>query len=121
MGGVWGGWGLAKMTSLTSDCSVPACTNSGISLCVLSFPPLRQDELAKCKRSISKRLPEAPHEVLLVLDGTTGLNMLNQVCPCCLAEYAALAAAILHLPPLVLLLLPPLLLVLVVVVVMVLV
>ncbi|PRW61059.1 cell division chloroplastic isoform B [Chlorella sorokiniana] len=36
------------------------------------------DELAKCKRSITKRLPEAPHEVLLVLDGTTGLNMLNQ-------------------------------------------
>ncbi|KAL4434779.1 hypothetical protein ABPG77_005306 [Micractinium sp. CCAP 211/92] len=36
------------------------------------------DELAKCKRSITKRLPDAPHEVLLVLDGTTGLNMLNQ-------------------------------------------
>ena len=40
--------------------------------------PGKQDELAKCKRSITKRLPEAPHEVLLVLDGTTGLNMLNQ-------------------------------------------
>lgn len=40
--------------------------------------PILQDELAKCKRSITKRLPEAPHEVLLVLDGTTGLNMLNQ-------------------------------------------
>lgn len=40
--------------------------------------PISQDELAKCKRSITKRLPEAPHEVLLVLDGTTGLNMLNQ-------------------------------------------
>lgn len=36
------------------------------------------DELAKCKRSITKCLPDAPHEVLLVLDGTTGLNMLNQ-------------------------------------------
>lgn len=36
------------------------------------------DELAKCKRSITKRLEGAPHEVLLVLDGTTGLNMLNQ-------------------------------------------
>ena len=33
------------------------------------------DELAKCKRSISKRLPSAPHEVLLVLDGTTGVRM----------------------------------------------
>lgn len=36
------------------------------------------DELAKCRRSVGKRLPGAPHEVLLVLDGTTGLNMLNQ-------------------------------------------
>ena len=34
------------------------------------------------KRSISKRYPSAPHETLLVLDGTTGLNMLNQaLCP----------------------------------------
>ena len=30
------------------------------------------EELAKCKRAIAKRLPGAPHEVLLVLDGTTG-------------------------------------------------
>ena len=30
------------------------------------------DELAKCKRSVGKALPGAPHEVLLVLDGTTG-------------------------------------------------
>lgn len=36
------------------------------------------DELVGVKNSISKRLPSAPHEVLLVLDGTTGLNMLNQ-------------------------------------------
>ena len=32
----------------------------------------------QCKRSITKALPGAPHDVLLVLDGTTGLNMLNQ-------------------------------------------
>lgn len=36
------------------------------------------EELAKCRRSIYKRHPGAPHETLLVLDGTTGLNMLNQ-------------------------------------------
>ena len=36
------------------------------------------DELVGVKKSITKRLPSAPHEVLLVLDGTTGLNMLNQ-------------------------------------------
>ena len=36
------------------------------------------DELVGVKKSISKRMDGAPHEVLLVLDGTTGLNMLNQ-------------------------------------------
>ena len=30
------------------------------------------EELAKCKRAIGKRLANAPHETLLVLDGTTG-------------------------------------------------
>lgn len=30
------------------------------------------DELAKCRRSLVKVLPGAPHETLLVLDGTTG-------------------------------------------------
>ncbi len=36
------------------------------------------EELKKIKRSIAKRLPEAPHEVLLVLDATTGQNALSQ-------------------------------------------
>ena len=35
-------------------------------------------ELEKIKRSISKKLPDAPHEVLLVLDATTGQNALSQ-------------------------------------------
>ena len=30
------------------------------------------EELAKCRRSIAKRLDGAPHETLLILDGTTG-------------------------------------------------
>lgn len=30
------------------------------------------EELAKCRRSLAKKLPGAPHETLLVLDGTTG-------------------------------------------------
>ncbi len=30
------------------------------------------EELARCKAAIKKRLPDAPHEVLLVLDGTNG-------------------------------------------------
>lgn len=35
-------------------------------------------ELEKISRVISKRLPNAPHEVLLVLDATTGQNMAQQ-------------------------------------------
>lgn len=36
------------------------------------------DELSKIKRSANKALPDAPHEVLLVLDGSTGQNALEQ-------------------------------------------
>jgi fused signal recognition particle receptor len=36
------------------------------------------DELSKIKRSIQKITPGAPHEVLLVLDGSTGQNALEQ-------------------------------------------
>ncbi len=36
------------------------------------------DELRKVKRVIERRLPGAPHEVLLVLDATTGQNALQQ-------------------------------------------
>ncbi|MBF0202524.1 MAG: signal recognition particle-docking protein FtsY [Desulfamplus sp.] len=36
------------------------------------------EELKKIKRSVSKRLPGAPHEVLMVLDATTGQNALSQ-------------------------------------------
>jgi fused signal recognition particle receptor len=35
-------------------------------------------ELQKVHRVIDKKLPSAPHEVLLVLDGSTGMNALNQ-------------------------------------------
>ena len=36
------------------------------------------DELNKIKRSVNKALPGAPHEVMLVLDGSTGQNALEQ-------------------------------------------
>ncbi len=36
------------------------------------------DELSKIKRVLSKNIPDAPHEVLLVLDGSTGQNALEQ-------------------------------------------
>ena len=37
------------------------------------------DELGKIKRVLQKSDPDAPHEVLLVLDGTTGQNALAQL------------------------------------------
>jgi fused signal recognition particle receptor len=36
------------------------------------------EELSKIRRVIKKQLPDAPHEVLLVLDGSTGQNALEQ-------------------------------------------
>lgn len=36
------------------------------------------DELNKIKRSVNKAMPGAPHEVMLVLDGSTGQNALEQ-------------------------------------------
>jgi fused signal recognition particle receptor len=35
-------------------------------------------ELQKVKRSLGKHDPNAPHEILLVVDATTGSNALNQ-------------------------------------------
>jgi fused signal recognition particle receptor len=36
------------------------------------------DELSKIRRVMKKILPDAPHEVLLVLDGSTGQNAIEQ-------------------------------------------
>jgi fused signal recognition particle receptor len=36
------------------------------------------EELTKIKRVIQKVIPDAPHEILLVLDGSTGQNALEQ-------------------------------------------
>ncbi|MBQ2352638.1 MAG: signal recognition particle-docking protein FtsY, partial [Bacteroidales bacterium] len=36
------------------------------------------NELSKIKRVMQKLVPEAPHEVLLVLDGSTGQNAYEQ-------------------------------------------
>lgn len=56
------------MAGHTTRARVGLHTNSGL-----------MQEIVKCKTSIAKKMPGAPHEILLVLDGTTGLNMLNQV------------------------------------------
>ena len=53
------------------------------------FPPILQkeksnnrkslmDELAKMRRIIAKLLPDAPHETLLTLDTSMGMNMISQ-------------------------------------------
>lgn len=36
------------------------------------------EEIKKIKRTIAKKLPRAPHEILLVLDATTGQNAISQ-------------------------------------------
>ncbi len=36
------------------------------------------EEIKKIKRTVAKKLPDAPHEILLVLDATTGQNALSQ-------------------------------------------
>lgn len=36
------------------------------------------EELKKIKRTIARKIPEAPHEILLVLDATTGQNAVSQ-------------------------------------------
>jgi fused signal recognition particle receptor len=36
------------------------------------------EELKKIKRTVSKIIPGAPHEILLVLDATTGQNAISQ-------------------------------------------
>ncbi len=36
------------------------------------------EELKKIKRTIARKMPDAPHEILLVLDATTGQNALSQ-------------------------------------------
>jgi len=35
-------------------------------------------ELTKIRNVVAKKIPSAPHEVLLVLDATTGQNAINQ-------------------------------------------
>jgi fused signal recognition particle receptor len=37
------------------------------------------EEMKKMRRSLQKRSPDAPHEVLLVIDGNTGQNAIGQV------------------------------------------
>ncbi len=66
---------------MTSEADVVLCDTSGR----LHTNDRLMEELAKCKRSVGKRLPGAPHEILLVLDGTTGEETCVRACKasCC--------------------------------------
>ena len=56
------------MQAIKEEYEVVVCDTSGR----LHTNAGLMEELAKCKRAIGKRLAGAPHETLLVLDGTTG-------------------------------------------------
>ncbi len=64
--------------------TIKRATDNSASICLIDTAGRlqnRQDlmqELAKIARVISKENPDAPHEVLLVLDATTGQNALQQ-------------------------------------------
>ena len=60
-------------------------TNEGIDALIvdtagrLQNKAVLMDELAKIRRVLGRLNPEAPHDVVLVLDATTGQNALNQI------------------------------------------
>ncbi|GAQ81018.1 chloroplast SRP receptor [Klebsormidium nitens] len=68
------GLALTQARSKANAVDVLICDTSGR----LHTNTNLMDELKACKRALAKQMPDAPHEVLLVLDGTTGLNMLPQ-------------------------------------------
>ena len=64
--------------------TIEHAVSSGTDLCIIDTAGRLHNkknlmnELSKVKRVMQKVVPEAPHEVLLVLDGSTGQNALNQ-------------------------------------------
>lgn len=64
--------------------AVVAAKENGADVCIIDTAGRLQtqknlmNELEKIKRVVTKLLPEAPHEVFLVLDATTGQNGLSQ-------------------------------------------
>ena len=64
--------------------AVAQAIESGIDVCIIDTAGRLQTqknlmaELTKIQDSIRKQLPDAPHEVLLVLDATTGQNGISQ-------------------------------------------
>lgn len=60
--------------AINNDCDVAIIDTAGRLHTKINL----MKELTKIKRSVSKRLEDAPHEVLLVLDATTGQNAIEQ-------------------------------------------
>jgi fused signal recognition particle receptor len=64
--------------------AVEQCLNTGADVCIVDTAGRLQTqknlmaELTKIQDSIRKQIPAAPHEVLLVLDATTGQNGISQ-------------------------------------------
>jgi len=64
--------------------AVEHCLNTGADVCIVDTAGRLQTqknlmtELTKIQQSIRKQIPAAPHEVLLVLDATTGQNGISQ-------------------------------------------
>ena len=64
--------------------AVEECIKMGADVCIVDTAGRLQTqknlmtELTKIQTSIRKQIPEAPHEVLLVLDATTGQNGISQ-------------------------------------------
>jgi fused signal recognition particle receptor len=65
----------AVIEAKQADCDVVLCDTSGR----LHTNWRLMEELEEVKREVAKTQEGAPHEALLVLDGSTGLNMINQV------------------------------------------
>ena len=64
----------AVARALESDCDVGIIDTAGR----LQTQSALMQELAKIRRVIGKQIPDAPHEVLLVIDATAGQNALSQ-------------------------------------------
>ena len=64
---------------------VKKCTEEGIDVLIVDTAGRLQnkselmDELAKIRRVLGRLNPEAPHDIILVLDATTGQNALSQI------------------------------------------
>ena len=64
--------------------TIEHAVSSGADMCIIDTAGRLHNkknlmnELSKVKRVMQKVVPDAPHEVLLVLDGSTGQNALNQ-------------------------------------------